>query len=125
MPYQTLADLVVVIHLLFILFVIFGGLLSLGWIKYAWLHLVALCWGIAIELSGWICPLTPLENWLREKSIDSEIYQTGFVEHYLIPVIYPQDLTRKTQWVLALTVIAINLLIYSLVFFLRKKQGGK
>lgn len=121
MPYQSLADMVVVLHLLFILFVILGGLLLLRWSKLVWLHLTAVCWGVGIELFGWICPLTPLENWLRLKDFESGSYETSFVEHYLIPIIYPQALTHNLQWVLALTVIIINALIYSLVYRTRNK----
>lgn len=121
MPYQHLADLVVIIHLLFILFVVFGGLLLLRWRKLIWLHLAAVLWGVAIEVFGWICPLTPLENWLRFKSLSSS-YETGFVEHYLLPIIYPQGLTREIQSILALVVIVVNALIYCLVFRRRKRN---
>lgn len=122
MPYQTLADMVVVIHLLFILFVLFGGLLLLIWRRLIWLHLAAVIWGVAIELLGWICPLTPLENWLRLKSLSSS-YEAGFVEHYLIPIIYPQGLSREMQWVFAAVVIGVNALIYILVLRRRKTSA--
>ncbi len=122
MPYQYLADMVVVLHLIFILLVIFGGLLLLRWPKLVWLHLTAFCWGVATETFGWICPLTPLENWLRLKSAESATYATGFVEHYLVPVIYPQALTRELQLLLALMLIVVNILVYSLVIRVRKKR---
>ena len=122
MPYHSLANMVVVLHLLFILFVIFGGLLLPHWPKLIWLHLTAIGWGIAIEIFGWICPLTPLENWLRLRSFESAPYQTGFVEHYLIPIIYPQTLTRENQLLIALAVIVVNALIYGLVVRIRKKR---
>ena len=83
-----LADLVVILHLSFVLFVVFGGLLVLRWPRLAWVHLPAAAWGVAIEFTGGICPLTPLENWLREKA--GEIgYADGFTEHYILPVLYP------------------------------------
>lgn len=123
MPYQILADVTVILHLFFILFVILGGLLLLRWPKLLWLHLPALCWGVAIEVFGWICPLTPLENWLRLKSYHSAPYETDFVEHYLIPIIYPQSLSRQLQMGLSLGVIIINALVYGLVLRNRKKQS--
>jgi hypothetical protein len=122
MSYQSLANMVVFLHLLFILFIICGGLLLLRWPKLIWLHLTAISWGVAIELFGWICPLTPLENWLRQKSFESPTYSTGFVEHYLVPVIYPQALTRELQLLLPPVVIIVNALVYVLVLRIRKKR---
>jgi hypothetical protein len=107
------ADLVVLTHFGFILFVIFGGFLALKWRKFIWLHLPAVVWGILIELSGWICPLTTLENKLRQNNTDGT-YATSFIEHYIIPVIYPEGLTRDIQIILGMVVIAINLIIYTL-----------
>ena len=108
------ADVVVVFHLLFVLFVIFGGLLALWWPKLAYVHLPVAVYGALIELVGWICPLTPLEKRLRE-SAGLEGYQGGFVEHYILPVLYPSGLTRNVQLVLGGMVIAVNLAIYALV----------
>lgn len=98
-------------HLVFVLFVVAGGLLVLRWPRLAWLHLPAAIWGAAIELSGLVCPLTPLENWLRRQAGDSG-YPGGFVEHYVIPVLYPVGLTRSVQIALGVGVIGINLGIY-------------
>ena len=105
------ADVVIVIHLAFILFAVLGGFLVWRWRQLAWLHVPAFCWATAIELWGWICPLTPLENWLRERGGKAG-YDTGFIEHYLLPLIYPATLTREVQIVLGVLVLAINLSIY-------------
>ena len=94
------ADLIVAIHFGFILFVIFGGLLVLKWPKLIWLHLPAAIWGALIEFAGWICPLTFLENRLR--SAHGGGYASGFVEHYILPIIYPAGLTREIQIGLAI-----------------------
>ena len=121
MAYRLLADLVVVVHFGFILFVILGGLLGLRWRPAPWFHLPAAAWGFAIEVFGWICPLTPLENRLRRASGEAG-YPGGFIEHYLIPVMYPAGLTRGVQWVLASLVVAVNLTIYVFVWRRRKKR---
>jgi hypothetical protein len=109
-----LADLVVLIHFTFVLFVVLGGLLVLRWPKLAYVHLPVAVYGALIELVGWVCPLTPLEKQLRE-SAGMSGYQGGFVEHYILPVLYPAGLTKGVQLVLGLVVIAINLLIYAAV----------
>ena len=119
--YPLLADLVVSIHLAFVAFVILGGLLVMKWPRLIWIHLAAVFWGAAIELSGWICPLTPLENWLRHKG-GEENYQFDFVARYLLPMLYPQGLTRRTQIVLGALVLAVNVVIYGWVFGKRKVQ---
>ena len=108
------ADLLVVIHLAFIGFVVFGGLLALKWRRALYLHLPAAVWGALIEFQGWLCPLTPLEQRLRTAAGEAG-YQGGFVEHYVIPVIYPVDLTRNLQILLGVLVIAVNLGIYGWV----------
>lgn len=111
MIYRYLADLVVVGHLAFVFFVILGGFVVLryGWV--AWLHLPAAAWGVLIELTGWVCPLTPLEVRLREMGGEAG-YTGGFVQHYIIPVLYPGDLTRSHQVILGLGVLGMNLWIY-------------
>lgn len=109
--YRFLADLVVVIHFLFVLFVFFGGAL-LFWRKWAaWLHLPAAVWGVFIEFSGRICPLTPLENRLRSWA-GAGGYDTGFVDHYIMPILYPAGLTRELQFVLGALVLGVNLGFY-------------
>lgn len=106
-----LANVLVLLHLAFILFVVGGGLL-VAWKKpFVWLHLPAAVWGALIEFMGWICPLTPLENHFRRLSGESG-YEGGFIEHYLLPLIYPETLTTATQYVLGGLVLAINFLIY-------------
>lgn len=105
------ADLVVVIHGLFVVFVVFGGVLVLYRRYFLWLHPPAAVWGFLVEVRGWVCPLTYLENDLR-RSAGQAGYSGGFVEHYVIPVLYPQDLTRDLQYVLAVLVVAVNLAVY-------------
>ena len=126
MVYHILADLVVVIHLLFVLFVMLGGLLVLRWRVCAWIHIPAVFWAALIEFSGWICPLTPLENHLRIKGGGSG-YETGFIEHYIIPLLYPAQLTRTMQIVLGLLVMVVNLVIYLWVWhrYGTKRKRGK
>jgi hypothetical protein len=109
--YWLLANALLLLHLAFILFVVAGGLL-LAWEKrLLWLHLPAAIWGALIEFMGWICPLTPLENHFRKLSGASG-YEGGFIEHYLLPLIYPDALTPPTQFALGTFVLAINALIY-------------
>ncbi len=109
--YRALAGAVVVLHLAFVLFVVLGGLAFRRWPRLAWVHLPAVAWGIWIEASGGICPLTPLENHLR--ALGSEPgYRGGFVEHYLLPALYPEGLTRSAQLVLAAAVLAVNVAAY-------------
>jgi hypothetical protein len=108
---HMLADLVVVLHFLFVLFVVFGGLLVLRWPKVAYVHLPIAVYGVLIEFVGWVCPLTPLEKRLRE-SAGQQGYEGGFVEHYILPVLYPEELTRGVQLVLGLVVIGVNVAIY-------------
>lgn len=105
-----LADLLVALHFGFILFVIFGGLLVLKWPKLIWLHLPAAIWGALIEFSGWLCPLTLYENRLR--SAQDGGYAGGFIEHYILPIIYPAGLTREIQIGFGIAVIVLNLLVY-------------
>jgi hypothetical protein len=114
---QLLADLIVFIHFSFILFVIFGGFLVLKWRKLIWFHLPAVTWGALIEFAGWICPLTSVETQLRSASGGG--YTSGFIEHYIIPIIYPSALTREIQVSLGLAVILLNLFVYRKLFLKR------
>jgi hypothetical protein len=109
-----LADLLVVIHLAFVVFVVAGGLLVLRWPKVAWAHLPAAAWGAVVEITGWICPLTPLENWLRTRS-GSEVYAGDFVARYVMPALYPDGLTRESQLLMGCAVVVLNIAIYALV----------
>ncbi len=110
--YVTLADIVVIVHVAFVLFVVLGGLLATRWLRLAWLHLPAAAWGAIIELTGGECPLTPLENALRAWGGGAG-YPESFVEHYLVPVLYPATLTRDVQLVLGMFVLGVNAGIYS------------
>jgi hypothetical protein len=121
-PHSLLADLVLVAHFLFVLFVALGGLLVLKWPRVAWAHVPAAAWGIAIEFAGWICPLTPLENRLRELAGEST-YQGDFIGRYLLPVIYPEGLTREIQIALGAAALAGNAIVYAVVWRRRASPG--
>ena len=114
MIYRALADLVLVVHLTFVLFVVLAGLLVPRWPLVAWLHIPAAIWGVLIEYTGWICPLTPLENSLRVRGGEAG-YSGGFIVHYIQPVLYPAGLTRSTQVVLGSLVLVLNLAAYGVV----------
>ena len=115
MAYRILADCVVVVHLGFVLFVMLGGILVLRWRSVMWLHLPAAVWGVLLELAGWTCPLTPLENWLQDMGEEAG-YRTDFVEYYLLSILYPEGLTRNLQMVLGFAALAMNLPVYWRVF---------
>jgi Protein of Unknown function (DUF2784) len=111
MIYRVFADFVVLLHLAFVLFAVLGGILMFKWKRAAWFHIPAALWAALIEFVGWECPLTPLENWLRREG--GEVgYQTGFIERYLLPVLYPAALSRHLHVALGLLVLGINLVIY-------------
>lgn len=120
MLYRILADIVMVTHLLFILFIVFGGLLVVRWPRVSWIHIPCALYGVLIEYIGWVCPLTPLENELRLEA-GSQGYEGGFIEHYLLPIIYPSGLTETVQIVLGTLVIVVNAVIYGFVIWRRKK----
>lgn len=111
MLYRALADAVVLGHALFVVFVVGGGALVWRWPRLAWAHVPCAVWGIAIEYGGWICPLTPLEVWLRGRA-GLEGYTGGFVEHYVIPTLYPAGLLRSVQIVLGTLVLGLNAAVY-------------
>ncbi|MCX7660295.1 MAG: DUF2784 domain-containing protein [Caldimonas manganoxidans] len=113
MIYRTLADLLVLLHLGFVVFVVLGGFLVWRWPRLVWVHLPAAAWGAWIELSAGICPLTPLENHLRQAGGQAG-YTTSFVEHYVMPLLYPVGLTPAVQAWLGIGVMAINALAYGL-----------
>ena len=117
--YPLLADLVLIVHLAFVVFVLCGGLLVLRWRWIAWLHLPAAAWGAVVEFSGWICPLTPLENWLRVQG--GEVgYDNDFMGRYLLPILYPGDLTRDLQLLFGTVVVVLNAAVY---WWLWRKQA--
>ena len=114
------ADAVLLVHLAFVLFVVFGGLLVLRWRKLAWAHVPAALWGALVELNGWICPLTPLEVALRESAGDAG-YRGDFLQHYIVALLYPEELTRTMQLGLGGLVVLINAAIY--VVILRRARA--
>ena len=118
------ADLIVIIHFGFIFFVMFGGLLVMKWKWLIYLHLPAAIWGILIEFFWWACPLTTLENYFRHRDSEGE-YSIGFIEHYIIPLIYPEGLTHEIQIMLGIGVILLNILIYIGCFKKWANQSGK
>jgi hypothetical protein len=115
-----LADVVLVLHAAFVLFVALGGLLALRWPRAAWVHLPAAAWGVLVEFAGWICPLTPLENELRARAA-RPVYEGDFIGRYLLPVLYPEGLTRETQIALGTLALVANVVIYALV--VRRLRG--
>ena len=122
MVYRALADCVVLVHAAFVAFVMLGGFLAWRWRAVVWAHVPAAVWGAATEYAGWTCPLTPLENALRARA-GLEGYRGGFVEHYVIPLLYPAGLTRPAQAVLGTLVVAVNVVAYT-VLIRRTFRGG-
>jgi hypothetical protein len=123
MSYAVFADLVVLVHFLFVSFVVFGGLLALRFKWIVWIHLPAVCWGILIELLGFGCPLTPLENRLRQEA-GQVGYPGGFLEHYLVPILYPDGLTRRSQIALGVALVVINAIVYWRVIARWRRDRG-
>ena len=119
--YKILADFVVVLHMLFIVFAVSGGLMVLKWPKMAYVHIPAVLWGAYIEFSGGICPLTPLEIGWRIAA-GQKAYQGGFIERYVLPIIYPSDLTRESQLILGATLLFINGLSYGWLLLKKRRR---
>ena len=122
MASSWLADLVLAAHLAFIVFVVTGGLLALRWPRAVFVHLPAALWGAYVEMSGSICPLTPLENALRARAGQAG-YAGGFIEHYVGTIVYPPGLSAQVQWMLACAVIACNVAAYTFVWRRRRARG--
>jgi hypothetical protein len=122
MLYRLLADAVLIFHLCFVLFVVLGGLAVLRWPRLAWLHVPVAAWGSLIEFTGWICPLTPLENALRTRGGGSG-YEGSFIDHYVTALIYPVSLPRGMQVLLGASVLALNLGIYAYLVARRRRQA--
>lgn len=120
MYYHFWADMVVFLHASFVFFVLFGGLAALRWPRLAWFHLPAAMWGVIIELGGWVCPLTYLENYLRRMGGGSG-YGNTFIEQYLEPMLYPLGLTRHTQLVFGMSALFLNLAVYARLWSYRRK----
>ncbi|MBT8364126.1 MAG: DUF2784 domain-containing protein [Deltaproteobacteria bacterium] len=119
--YHIFADLVVVIHLAFVIFAVLGALLVIWRRWIVWLHLPAFLWAVWIECSGGICPLTPLESWLRIEA-GQGAYEGDFIATYLLPVLYPAGLTRNVQFILAMMVVVINVAIYGSILYKRSRK---
>ena len=124
MTHKLLADLVVVFHFLFIVFAIIGGVLALRWRWIPWLHLPFVAWGAAVEHTGQVCPLTPLENSLRAAG-GAAGYPGGFIEHYLLAAIYPAGLTRDIQLALACILLSLNAAVYFFVWRRARRNTGQ
>lgn len=121
MSYQIAADFIVFLHFIFIVFVVAGGLLVFKWRWLIWLHIPAALWGSMIAIIGWVCPLTPIENRLRQAG-GYEVYSSSFIEQYLIPVIYPSGLNRGMFIAMGVTVILINVIVYTILFIKRDQS---
>ena len=123
MLYSLLADLVLILHAIFVIFVVLGGVAVIWYRCLAWLHAPCALWGILIEYLGWICPLTYLENDLRTAA-GSRGYTGGFIDHYLVPLVYLPGLTPGMQFMLGTAVLALNIVIYALVWRRWKRLKG-
>lgn len=123
MIYSLLADLTVLVHVIFVLFVICGGVAVLHWPRLAWFHLPAAVWGVIIELKGWICPLTHLENRFRRLGGETG-YDGSFIEHYLEPLLYPSGLTSRSQLLIGLGVLGINAALYGCLWWKKFRKPG-
>ena len=121
MSYRLLADVVVLVHFTFVLFVLFGGLLAWWSPRIAWVHLSAAAWGAAVEFGGWTCPLTPIEQWLRLKT-GASAYDSDFMGEYVLPLLYPATLTSDVQFVLGMIVVVVNGTIYGWLLW-NKRRG--
>ena len=119
--YEIAADLILIIHFTFVLFVVFGALLIFVSIKIIFIHIPAVIWGSYIELTNSICPLTYLENWFLHKA-NLTTYSEGFIQNYLVPIVYPTSLTKDLQISLGMTLIVINIIIYGFIFNKLKKR---
>ncbi|MFL5577805.1 MAG: DUF2784 domain-containing protein [Gemmatimonadaceae bacterium] len=121
MAFRGLASVVLAVHLAFVLFVVLGGLAALRWPRLAWVHVPVALYGATIEFVGFVCPLTPLELWLRQRGGEAG-YQGGFVEHYITAALYPTGLTREVQFVLGTAVLALNAVVYT-IYYLRRRRS--
>ncbi len=121
MWYRGAADVVLVVHLAFVVFVVLGGLLAVRWPRVAWAHLPVAVYGALIEFAGFICPLTPLEVWLRRQGGEAG-YEGGFVEQYITAALYPSGLTREIQIALGIGVLVVNAAVYT-VWWRRRRSS--
>lgn len=119
MIYRLLADMVVILHASFVAFVVLGGFLLRRWPRLVYAHVPVAVWGVLIEFAGWICPLTPLENSLRRRGGEAG-YEGGFIDNYVMPVLYPIGLTRNMQYLLGFFALLVNVVAYTM--FLRRRR---
>ena len=127
MAFRLLADLVLVLHFAFVIFVAVGGLLVLRWRPVMLLHLPAVVWGVLVECANWTCPLNPLEDWFRRLGGEAgTAYAKGFIDHYVSLIIQPENLTRSFQITVGLSALALNLLVYAYVYLRsRRARSGR
>lgn len=121
MLFHLLAEAVALFHAAFVAFVVLGGLLALRWRRVMWIHLPAAAWGVLIEFTHWVCPLTPLENTLRARAGVAG-YSGGFVDHYILRALYPNGLTPTIQLCLGVAVIAVNVAVYAWLWHRRSRR---
>ena len=119
--YELAADLTLIVHFAFIIFVVFGALLFFVSTKIIYVHVPALIWGIYIELTHSVCPLTYLENWFLQK-VNLTTYSEGFIQNYLVPIVYPKNLTDNLQIYFAIVLIVANMIMYGLIISKSKKK---
>jgi hypothetical protein len=120
MIFRGLADIVLIAHFAFVIFVILGGVAALRWPRLAYVHVPVALYGAVIEFAGFVCPLTPLENWLRRRGGEAG-YEGGFIDHYITAALYPSGLTRGIQYGLGVAVLVINAAVY--VVWLRRRRA--
>lgn len=121
MFYLLLVEITILLHFLFVLFVAAGGLLLLRWPRLVWLHMPMLLWGIYIQFSGGYCPLTPLEKYFRQMA-GMQTYEGGFINQYIMPILYPRGLTHEMQIVIGVVLVFINVIYYSLFLYRRRRK---
>jgi hypothetical protein len=124
MIYRLLADLILLSHCAFVAFAMLGGLLALRYPHVLWLHLPAFLWSVYVQWANRICPLTPLENYLRLLGGEAG-YAGGFIEHYVLEVLYPDNLTLTLRYALGVVLIAMNFAVYACVIFRKRQHGHK
>lgn len=122
--YALLADMVLLAHLAFVVFAVFGGFLALLWRRCIFVHLPTACWAVLVEWMGWQCPLTPLEQQLRHLA-GANGYSGDFIAHYLLPVIYPANLTRSMQLLLGAVAMAINVAAYASLWYQHRHRRSR
>jgi len=123
MAYKLLADITVLVHFAFIVFVVGGGFLCCWRFRLIYFHMPAVAWGAVVEYFGWICPLTYLEDWLRFKAGVDQL-KTGFVDRYIMPIVYPSGMTRQTQSIIAATLLLLNVGIWLIAWYRFARRTG-